>query len=271
MKQIIQSILFLGCFVLMSAAHQTNGCSSSKSEIYGAPRPATDSRSADFLLKKMTKQEQDALPLKSFTAKARIFSQNDDMSLAANANIIWIRDSIVWLNAKKFGIEALRALVTKDSVFVLNRLEKTCTVESLESLRIKYNLPEGDVFTVLQNTLLGLGIFPETRSAKSDISEEKHRILSETNQYTAEYRIEEGSFLLKNELFLQKKDNAAISILFDRHQKIKESTMPFSFSRKVETFSPSSGRQNVEIELEEVLFNTKPAYKFDIPGHYTRQ
>ena len=271
LQSLLHYTLLLGSFALLSASQQTSGCNRGQSEIYGPARPATDLRSADFLVKKMKKQERDILSLSSFTAKARIFSESDDMSLAANANIIWIRDSIVWINAKKFGIEALRALVTKDSVFVLNRLEKTCTSESLESLRLRYNLPEGNVFDVLQNTILGLGFFPQSDVMKSDINEQQHRLLSESNQYTAEYRIEEGSFLIKNEVFLQKKDNSAISLLFGRHQKIKETIMPFPFSRQFEIFSPESGRQKVDIDLEEVHFNTSPPYKFDIPGHYTRK
>lgn len=273
LQQLLQFMLLLVGLVLFSSAQLTNGCSGrgrGKTEMYGAPRPAVDTKSADFLLKKMKKQEKDVEVLNSFTAKARISSENDQMSLAANANIIWIRDSIIWVNAKKFGLEALRVLITRDSVIVLNRLEKTCNAESLESLRIRFNLPEGDVFAVLQNIILGLGYFPESDQMKSDIKDERHRLLSESPQYTAEYRIEEGSYLLKNEVFFQKKDNSAVSLLFDRHQKIKESVMPFSFTRQLESFSPDSGKQKVDIELEEVHFNTNPTYKFDIPGHYTR-
>lgn len=262
--------LFAG-IAICSAAQTTNGCSGRNPDNYGAPQPATETRPPDYLLKRIKKQESDQQALKSFSAKAKLYTETADMSLNASANIIWIRDSIVWVNAKKFGIEAIRAIVTRDSVIVLNRLEKTCTAESLETLRIRYNLPEGDVFQALQNTILGLGIFPDTRQLKSDISESQHRLLSETNQYTAEYRIEEGSFLLKNELFLQKKDNTAVAFQFGRHQKIKESAMPFPFSRKVETFDPKSGKQIVEIELDEINFNTSPSYKFEIPAHYTRQ
>lgn len=262
--------LFSG-IVICSAAQMTNGCSGRNSDAYGAPRPATETRPADYLLKRLKKQESDQQSLQSFTAKAKLYTESAEMTLNASANIIWIRDSIVWVNAKKFGIEAIRAIVTRDSVIVLNRLEKTCTAESLESLRVRFNLPEGDVFTALQNTILGLGIFPDANQVKSDISENQHRLLSETNQYTAEYRIEEGSFLLKNELFLQKKDNTAVALQFDRHQKIKEADMPFPFSRKVETFDPQTGKQLVEIELDEVNFNTSPSYKFEIPAHYTRQ
>ena len=52
------------------------------------------------------------------------------------------KDSIVWLSVTAtFGIEVIRAKVSNDSVWVVNRLEKTYLAEPLDSLAVQLGLP----------------------------------------------------------------------------------------------------------------------------------
>ena len=52
------------------------------------------------------------------------------------------RDSIVWLSVTAtMGVELLRAKVSNDSVWVLNRMEKTYLAEPLDSLGAKVGMP----------------------------------------------------------------------------------------------------------------------------------
>ena len=41
--------------------------------------------------------------------------EQDGSTVSATANLIWLRDSVVWINVKKFGIEGARALLTPDA------------------------------------------------------------------------------------------------------------------------------------------------------------
>ena len=51
-------------------------------------------------------------------------------------------DSIVWLSVTAtMGVEVLRAKVSNDSVWVLNRMEKTYLAEPLDSLGAKVGMP----------------------------------------------------------------------------------------------------------------------------------
>ena len=52
------------------------------------------------------------------------------------------RDSIVWLSVTAtIGVEVLRVKVSNDSVWVLNRMEKTYLAEPLDSLCAKVGMP----------------------------------------------------------------------------------------------------------------------------------
>lgn len=266
------TMLLWSAFALVlftNAVHQ--GCSKRANIAEGPPAPATEVRPPDLLLKKMAQQDQQLRSVQSLTAKAKISSEGEGMSIAVNANIIWIRDSVIWLNAKKFGIEAVRVLITRDSVFVLNRLESTCTAASLESLRARYRLPDGDAFDILQRTLLGVPALTDINQIRSDIQQERHRLTGEKGPVAATYLIEEGSFLLKNELFLKKTDQTSVHIAFDSHRKVNQMPGLFSFSRQIETFSPESGSQRADIAIEDLIINNAPSYRFEIPAHYSRK
>src|SRR5690606_1391550 len=131
----------------------------------GPALPATEVRSAGFLVEKL--KNRDVSGIKTLTARAEIFAEGEGRSVAANANIIWIRDSVLWVNVKKLGVEAARALVTKDSIYLINRLDKTYSIKGLESLQKQYSLPAG--FALLQDAVLASAWFFPDIDLQSDI------------------------------------------------------------------------------------------------------
>lgn len=51
-------------------------------------------------------------------------------------------DSLIWLSVTAtMGVEVLRAKVSNDSIWILNRLEKTYLAEPLDSLAIQFGMP----------------------------------------------------------------------------------------------------------------------------------
>ena len=70
------------------------------------------------------------------------------------------RDSTIWISATVMGIEAMRALVTSDSVFLVNRFEKTYLTEPIAVLTQMVHMPSMPPITTLQEfqaLLLGNG------------------------------------------------------------------------------------------------------------------
>ena len=46
--------------------------------------------------------------------------ESSQLNQSANTMIRFRRDSVIWLNVKKFGFNVARAQITRDSVFMLN-------------------------------------------------------------------------------------------------------------------------------------------------------
>jgi hypothetical protein len=77
------------------------------------------------------------------TANLDIQAESNGMSFDNLSGQLRMRnDSIVWLSVTAtMGIEVLRAKVSNDSVWVLNRMEKTYLAEPLDSLGAKVGMP----------------------------------------------------------------------------------------------------------------------------------
>ncbi len=255
-------------FVAFSAlSFEQKGCFRSRDANARQPKPATASRSAAQLREKTL--AQDWSKANRLTAKAQLYSESDGMNLTASANLIWVRDSALWISVKKFGIEAARVLITPDSAWVLNRLDKTCTVRSIAALQREYNLPPGG-FDLIQQTVLGLPWFWPDMSLQSEVKDSLHRLSGQHQGYVADYRIEEGTFLLRSASFLQLKEARSVSIAFDQIEKTPKYGL-FAYLRRVYANSPENGKIRLEITLSDVEINTPQMYRFEIPDYYQRR
>jgi hypothetical protein len=253
--------IFAAFLVLLSA--KETGCK--KSPDTYTIRPATETRSPQYLQKKL--RSHAAPNLNHAHGQAKIFMEGNGQSIGATANIVWVRDSAIWLNVKKFGLEAARALVTRDSVFVLNRLEKTYTARGLESLQRQYSLPAG--FELIQSMLLASPWFFPDISLTSDIKDGQHRLSGSNGNYAADYRMEEEALWLRQEIFLQPRNTRSMSVSFGNYKKTAVAGW-FPYLRTVEAFSPETGDMKLSIELNDIEFNTPKSFRFEIPKHYDR-
>lgn len=257
----IHAIFFAAVLFLLSA--KETGCR--KTPHFGETRPATETRTPAFLKKKLHSHEHPNLNF--MNSQAKVYVEGNGQSIGATANIIWIRDSIMWLNIKKFGLEAARALVTRDSVFVLNRLDKTYSARGQESLQRQYSLPAG--FDLVQSLLVASAWFFPDISLESDIKDGLHRLSGSNGRFASDYRLEEEAFWLRHEIFLQPRDSRTLSVQFENYKKTELAGW-FPYLRTVEAYSPETGQIRLSIELSNVEFNTPKSFRFEIPKHYTR-
>lgn len=256
-------LLILAFLFLVTVSARQTGCRRRMSA--DAITPAISVQPSAFLLKKL---QQNALGnIRSLNAKAKIYAENADVSVEASANLVWLRDSALWINIKKLGIEAARALITRDSVIVLNRLDNTYTAREIGALQRQYSLPEG--FPLLQNLLLAAAWVAPDMVLQSDIKDELHRLSGSNNRYAADYRIEEGSFTLRQETFVQQLDSRILTLQFDGFKKLP-GVGSFPYLRRLEAFSPETGNLRLEIELTDVEVNVPKTFRFEIPAHYLR-
>jgi hypothetical protein len=253
----------LAILVLLTAtAASSDGCSG-KTGTKGVFRPATKTRPANDLTSKLIAGEH--TDVYALAAKAKIYTESNAGTISATANMIWLRDSVLWINVRKFGVEAVRALITPDSMFIIYRLEQQYTAKSLAALEKQYSLPEG--FPLLQHLLLASAwISPEVQF-QADIRDSLHRLSGANHRYALDYRVEEGTFLLRKALFFQPQEARSLALDFERYGKLS-GIGQFPYLRRIEAYSPEDGQMRLDIEFTEIEINVPRPYRFEIPEHY---
>ena len=231
----------------------------------GAYRPASKVRPPSELLAKI--QANEHAGVFALSAKARVYTESEAGAINASANILWLRDSVMWITVRKFGVEAVRALITPDSAFILYRLEQQYAARSLSEIRQQYSLPEG--FELLQRLLLGDAWLPADVAFQSDIRDSLHCLRGAGPRFALDYRIEEGNFWLRTARFLQQQEARSLVLDFDRYEKLS-GVGQFPYLRRIEAHSPEDGALRVELEFTEIEVNVSRPYRFEIPAHYQR-
>lgn len=205
--------------------------------------------------------------LRGLLIRADVSTDGDGGAVSAYANIIWLRDSVVWISIKKLGVEGARVRITPDSVGIINRIDQTYTQVSLPDLLRTYGIP-GD-FDVLQRLLIGSAWYPPGMQLVSDTLNGLHRLTGETLSYRAVYGLRAPDFRWREGYLADLRGGNWVALGFNRFKNV-EFLGPFPYFRRVEAFAPSNGRFLVELEFSEVVPNGATTYRFEIPDHYKR-
>ncbi len=202
-----------------------------------------------------------------FEGKARINYADDAMSVSASATVIMQQDELVWMSVKKLGFEVVRVKVTKDSVYVLDRLNNEYTIESLDYLSESYGLPAG--LRELQDFLLGNPVFMDTEGLQIQPLGPTYRLSGQNGRVKAEYLVGAEDYRLRKLAFQDQESEQEASALLSGYQLVDEEQY-FSYLRNFALESQYSGTSEVELEFTKIEINTPKQIRFDIPSRYTR-
>ncbi len=141
---------------------------------FTACKSSSGGSSADNPKKKSTQLEIDILEYDFYASKAKIYFEDLAQEIKANADIRLKKDSIIWVSMRSAtGIEGVRALITKDSILVINRLEKEYYAYRFEDLSEKFKF-EFD-FDMIQSIIVGN--IPLNTKTKSKVKREKDHFI----------------------------------------------------------------------------------------------
>lgn len=250
----------LGWMALLVAILLLPACKSS--------RPATgridEKLSARAVLDRMVRNQVRAEWL---DARARIGFAGDGTEASATANIKLRRDSVIWISVKKFGFEVARAQVTKDSVYVVNRIDNEYTIAPLSYLAEKYRLPAD--YSMIEQLLLGNPILWVRDGWQSETEEGLYRLQAKRGAEENHLWVSPGNFKLQRMEFRDEADGRRLDVKLDKYSRLDSQT-EFSYLREIELNSRETGPATVEIEYSQIEINVPTSIRFEIPAHYQR-
>ena len=186
-------------------------------------------------------------------AKAHILTDNQE--IITNLSIKTKRDSIIWLSARAFlGIELFRAQLTPDSLYILNKVNKTYFVQPISYFKnlIGTRVSFYDVQDFISNNIS----IPEEKYNLFLEGENLH-LLGDSANYSVDdqYRVYNYKFVENNYSF-----ELTVNDYNEGRNFPKKQTFKFDFQEKI------------EIAINYLSYEFKGPQKiiFNIPKHYAR-
>jgi hypothetical protein len=205
----------------------------------------------------------------TFSAKVDVdYKGTDGKSHDVNANIKMYKDSAIWIsvNATLLSIEGLRVFITKDSVKLLNKLEKTYAARGISFLQQATSLPLD--MNILQNLIVGNPVYVDSNIVRYSSGNGVVSMVSLGALFKNLLTLNEPnktilhSKLTDNDLFR----NRTADLSYDEYENNKG----FSFSTKRQIVVSERGRLEVKLDFKNYSFNEEVSFPFNVPKNYTR-
>ena len=206
------------------------------------------------------------LDYKTFMGKGALHiitaDKNQNLNLVVNMN----KDKDIMGSIRAMGLlEVARAYATPDSLFALNRLNKTAYALGLEqgAQLLQAEIP----FAALQGLFTGSPLIPETtpvtgvsvKDSIISITQQKDSFVQVLNYSLSTQVLESLSLKALNKPF-------GCTINFSNYRKIGVG-QPFSYDRTIEI--ENKGKKiNIELSFEEATIDMPVHTNFRIPGSY---
>ncbi|GAB2565064.1 DUF4292 domain-containing protein [Spirosoma areae] len=208
------------------------------------------------------------------TAKSKISfkSQQQDID-NANVNIRVRKDSLIWLAVSKLGIEAVRGLITRDSIFIIDKIHREYSVYDFPTLSKQFNFQMN--FELLQALIVGNLPLPK-RPAQKIKNERDYLLLRQSEgKVLVENYIGENDRKLKKLMVTEQPTKNTLQLAYEDFTSLNNFLFPYTSLVTLDYKSQTDGQfyqtllriKHTKVEL----VDKNPGYPFTIPANYTRR
>lgn len=207
------------------------------------------------------------LDFQYLSSRARIAFKNKDNSFSANASIRIQKDSLIWVSVvPALGIEAARCLITTDSIFIVDRINRREMAYDFEQLSRKLNFDVN--FRLVQAVLIGnmplpLAIHP------GKLQKQEEAFLLTQRREGAEFLnyIGRKSRKLERVVVDKKQEKATLELNYGQFTALGGFLFPYeSTARLVMEKGNESGSTTIDINYNRVeLLTESPSFPFNRP------
>lgn len=209
---------------------------------------------------------------KYLSTRSKINFDDGERRIGATANIRIKKDSIIWFSVTPgFGIEAARGLVTQDSLFLINKLEKNYYAYSFPELSQKLNVNLS--YNVFQAALLGDMLKPVSRRDKIDRQEGQVLIIQDEPQFNILNYISKETLKLDRVILQDKASTNALTLNYGDFKPLGGNVLPYSSTISAQHRNKQDLKTTtVAFKHNKAEFSDSPlSFPFDIPDKYDRK
>jgi hypothetical protein len=208
------------------------------------------------------------------TAKSKISFKSHQQDIDnANVNIRVRKDSLIWLSVSKLGIEAVRGLITRDSIVIIDKIHREYSVYDFPALSKQFNFNMN--FALLQALIVGNLPLPK-RPAQKIKNERDYLLLRQSEgKVLVENYIGEQDRKLKKLMVTEQPTKNTLRLDYEDFTSLNNFVFPYTSLVTVDYKSQSDGQfyqTLLRIKHNKVeLVEKNPGFPFTIPSNYSRR
>ncbi len=273
MSRIISRLVQFGFAVIIIASF--TACTGSRKAV----REPIKEQGDDFLINKLKEHE---LKFDQFSAKFNVIYQVDRKKTTVNGNLRIEHDSIIWISiTPALGIEAVRFMLTTDSIKFINRLSSTyfvhdfAYINQLLNKTLDYDMAQafliGNDFSLYESNTFRASV--ENQQYKlSTVNRRKIRRFVRRSEDDISIPIQSiwldpGSFKVSKVMLKEaERDSRKFQANYAEFEKVMEELIPTILEFRVET---DEKKISIKIRYSKIQLNQDQTYPFRIPESYT--
>ena len=187
----------------------------------------------------------------------------EDQRLSAKVNVRIRRDSVIWMQISKLGIEVGRMLVTRDSAFFINRIEQKFARYSTDQFFKKFNMPAD--FEMFSKVFTG-GAYIPPDITQMTIEQDGALLLQSSTGISARHWLDVSYQLIRSQIVDPK--NQEVSARYSAYTEVNTG-QKFPFSR-YNTIVIDGEANLFDLDYSSILINIPHELPFSIPSHYEK-
>ena len=231
-------------------------CGSSKNVVISS----LENRSSKSIIKKVN---QNHLDYNWFTAKLSGKIELDEADTPVSVNLRIRKDSVIWLSISALlGIEVARIQITRDSLKLMNRINKTYWTGDFEDVENAYGISAN--YEQLEGVLAGQ-ISLETQKMRSIVSENKYLLFNKNKKETPQFKAWIDNRFLINTFLLEDELEQSLTIRYLEYEKHAQRWVPLKLNLLLANIDQQT---EANFNYSKVNFNTPKKVNFNIPDSY---
>ena len=218
-----------------------------------------------FIRENYNKIKTQRISFTTFSAKMDVdYVGGDGKKENANAILRMYKDSVIWIAVTGlFGIEGLRAYITKDSIRIINKLDKIYTGRSVAYVQEVTGLPLN--LHSLQELIIGNPVFLDSNIVSYTRSANSVSLLSIGEGFKNLITLTEGVLRHSKLDDVDINRNRTCDLSYDNYENKKG--VNFSSKRRI-TVSEKS-KLDIKLDFKSYNFNETLSFPFSVPKNYT--
>jgi len=219
-------------------------------------------------------QNVDQIDFSFLVARSKISFKSKDQDINnANVNLRIRKDSLIWLSVSGVGIEAARALITRDSIVVLDRIHREYAIYDYNTLSQRFNFRL--TYELLQSLIVGNLPLPKQPAQKVKNEQDLLLLRQSEGKVLVENYIGEKNRKLKKLLVVEQPTKNSLKLDYDDFTVLNSFLFPYTSLVTLDYQSAKDGQfyqTLLRINHNKVeLTDKNPGFPFAIPAKYERR